>query len=90
MKVVWDTDKAASNVKKHGIRFPDAEIVLCDPYGITLEDERAEGEQRQVTIGSDALERVLVVVYTMRGEDLRIISARKATKRERNAYEKGI
>lgn len=90
MKVVWDLSKAASNIKKHGIRFSDAEIALWDPHAITLEDKRAESEQRQVTIGSDALGRVVVVVYTLRDEDIRIISARKATKRERNAYEKRI
>jgi len=90
MRVTWDLVKARINHEKHGIRFSDAEIVLWDPQGVTIEDEAAEGEQRQVTIGSDTMERILVVVYTLRDDEIRLISARKATKQERRSYEKGI
>jgi len=90
MQVLWDPEKAAANLAKHGVRFSDAELVLYDPLAVTIEDETAEGEQRLVTIGLDAVGRVLVLVYTFRGEDIRLISARPATPRERRTYEEGI
>ena len=64
MKIVWDSGKARSNFKKHGVRFPDAELVLFDPMALTYEDEDAEGEQRFFSTGTDATGRIVVVVYT--------------------------
>jgi uncharacterized protein len=90
MNVDWDPSKARANRVKHGVSFPDAEAVLFDPNGITREDENAEGEQRYVTLGLDALGRVLVVEYTYRGDTIRIISARKATRNEVRTYERRI
>lgn len=90
MDVVWDPEKARENLKKHGVRFSDAETVLFDPSALTREDMESEGEQRFVTVGMDTLGHILVVVYTYRGEDIRLISARFATKRERMQYEEGI
>ncbi len=90
MKVVWDSPKASLNFNKHGIRFSDAETVPYDPNAVTIEDRDAGDEQRHVTIGADALGRVLVVVYTYRSENIRLISARRATKYERRAYGEGI
>ncbi len=90
MDVVWDPEKARENLKKHGVRFSDAETVLFDPNALTREDMESEGEQRFVTVGMDTLGHILVVVYTYRGEDIRLISARFATKRERMQYEEGI
>ncbi len=90
MRVVWDPRKAASNVEKHGIRFSDAEAVLFDPFGLTREDTGAHGEQRFVSIGLDSTGRIVVVVYAHRGQTIRLISARAATKRERKTYEEGI
>ena len=90
MRILWDPKKAKSNFRKHRIRFPDAESVLFDPMALTCEDELSHDEQRFVTVGTDALNRVLVLVYTYRGEDIRLISARRATLKERKAYEKGI
>ena len=87
---MWDPDKARENLKKHGVRFSDAEMVLFDPSALTREDIASEGEQRFVTVGMDALGRILIVVYTYRDEDIRLISARSATKRERMQYEEGI
>jgi uncharacterized protein len=81
----WDPRKAASNARKHGIRFADAVPVLEDECAVTLREE-AYGEQRWVTIGMDAVGRILVVVYTWRGDDIRIISARPATQREYKQY----
>lgn len=90
MKVTWYPVKAESNLRKHKIRFSDAEAVLFDPMALTIEDETAKSERRFVSVGADALNRVVVVVYTYRGDDIRLISARKATRRERKAYEEGI
>lgn len=90
MRAVWDPDKAKANLEKHGVRFSDAELVLYDPYAVTVEDSAAAGEQRHVSIGLDAMGRILVVVYTNRGENVRLISARPATRRERLQYEEGI
>ncbi len=90
MDITWDPEKARTNVEKHGVSFPDAEPVLFDPYGITIEDEYVDAEQRFVTIGIDALSRILVLVYTYRGESIRLISARPATRQEQKNYETGI
>ena len=90
MTIEWDPEKAKANFQKHKIRFSDAESVLFDPLALTREDEDADGEQRFVSIGIDNLNRVLVVVYTFRGDKIRIISARQATKKERECYEEGI
>ena len=90
MKVIWDPAKAETNFIKHKIRFSDAEQALFDSMALTTEDRSVEGEQRFVSIGTDVLNRVVVVVYTYRGDDIRLISARKATNRERKAYEEGI
>ena len=86
MNYEWDPNKAKSNYKKHGIRFADAVGVFEDESAITIEDEH-KGEYRFITIGSDFLSRILVVVYTFRDIVIRIISARKATARERKMYE---
>jgi uncharacterized DUF497 family protein len=90
MQVTWDPAKAQVNLLKHGIRFSDAEGVLFDPLAITLEDASAIGEQRHISIGRDTLRRTLVVVHAHRGDDIRLISARRATRRERLQYEEGV
>ena len=88
MAYQWDREKATRNVRKHGIDFADAVAVFEDQAALTLLDEQGE-EERFVTLGLDALGRLLVVVYTWRGDDIRIISARKATRAERAIYEAG-
>jgi uncharacterized DUF497 family protein len=91
MKYEWDPDKAALNRKKHDVDFADAVGVFEDELAITIEDHDAEGERRFITIGVDFTLNILVVVYANRVADvIRIISARKATKKERQTYEKGI
>lgn len=91
MKFEWDPAKAASNRKKHGVDFADAVGVFEDALAITIEDQDAEAERRFITIGMDFTLKILVVVYASRDADvIRIISARKATKTERQTYEKGI
>jgi len=85
----WDPDKARSNLRKHKVDFADAVGVLEDPNALTVEDAGG-GEQRFVTLGLDFLGRLLVVVYTYRGEDIRLISARKASRQEMDTYGKRI
>ncbi len=86
MEFEWDPDKARANLKKHRVDFADAATVFDDPLAVTIFDAGAE-ESRFVTIGSDAEGHVLVVVYAWRGDMIRIISARRATPRERRQYE---
>ncbi|MYE83733.1 MAG: BrnT family toxin [Gammaproteobacteria bacterium] len=90
MDTTWDPAKARSNLIKHGIAFEDAEVVLADPSGLTREDPDARAEHRFITVGTDAVGRVLTVVYTYRGDRVRLISARPATRRETEAYARGI
>jgi len=90
MGVLWDPAKARANVAKHGVRFADAQGVLSDPAALTLKDTRAIREGRYVSVGGDYVGRILVVVYTHRGADIRLISARMATAAERRAYEEGV
>jgi uncharacterized DUF497 family protein len=87
MKITFDPNKAATNYRKHGIRFSDAESALFDPMALTREDMNAEGEQRFISIGVDATGRLLVVIFSYRGEEIRLISARPATAKEREYYE---
>jgi hypothetical protein len=86
MDYEWDPGKAESNLRKHWVRFVDAVAVFSDELALTIPDSE-ESEERYVTIGADAFGRVLVVVYTWRGEDtIRVISARRATPREARQY----
>ena len=87
MSIEFDPAKAADNVRKHGVSFADAEVVLSDPMALTVEDAGAIGERRHVTIGLGGAGEVLVVVWTSRGDAYRLISARRATRKERKAYE---
>jgi uncharacterized protein len=78
------------NLKKHNVRFSDAEFVLYDPFALTLEEQVIEGEKRFVTVGSDAIGRVVVIVYSYRPHTIRLISAKRATPSQRKQYEKRI
>jgi len=84
----WDVGKAETNHEKHGVSFSECLPVFEDDYAITIADDESDpDEQRFVSIGTGLKERVLVVVYTYRGERIRIISARPAQGRERSQYE---
>jgi uncharacterized protein len=83
----WDERKARANLRKHRVDFADAATVLEDDRAVTVTDEDPD-EERYATIGMDGVGRALVVIYTVRGPRIRIISARPATKRERAVYEK--
>lgn len=82
----WDLNKAITNIEKHGIDFADAVTAFDDLNAVTIDDPDYD-EQRFITIAMDAFGRILAVAYTWRGDIIRLISARKATKRERKQYE---
>jgi len=86
----WDPRKASRNRKDHDVDFADAVGIFEDIYALTLREEAHPTESRYVTTGQDFLGRIVTVVYMFRGDDCRIISARKATPVERKEYEKGI
>ncbi len=86
----WDDKKAEANAIKHGVTFETAMIAFDDPFYIILDDKMHSAQEvRQVLIGSSGLS-VLVVVFTLRRDYIRIISARPASRKERETYEKGI
>jgi len=88
VKFDWEIRKAESNYKKHGVRFSECLPVFEDDHAITVIDEESEpSETRFVTIGLGVKGRLLVVVYTFRGANIRIISSRVAEPRERTQYE---
>jgi uncharacterized DUF497 family protein len=88
--VSFDPKKDAANRKKHGVSLAEGDGVLSDPLAITLEDELAEGESRFVTLGENVFGFLRVVVWTQRNDDLRIISVRKPTRKERRSYEEEL
>ena len=90
MAVTFDPKKNAENVKKHGVSLVEGDGVLSDPLAVTIEDESAQGEQRFVTLGTNTFGSLMVVVWTLRGDDVRIISVRKPTSKERRSYEEGV
>lgn len=92
VQIEFDPDKAASNLKKHGVRFDEAAECLLDPMALVCEDEDAQGEARFVLVGMSRGRRLLTVCYTLRDEEetIRLISAREATRREERQYEEGI
>ncbi|MCI0558600.1 MAG: BrnT family toxin [Nitrososphaera sp.] len=87
MRFHFDPTKAASNLKKHGVSFADAEGVFYDSLAIHQLDPDSEDEERFVAAGMGSAGIILVVVYTLRGEEIRLISARRATRREVKSYE---
>jgi hypothetical protein len=90
MRVVWDPVKAKINFAKHGVHLGDAEVALFDPFGLTSEDVSSQSERRFATIGADATGTIVVAISAPRGDDIRLISSRKATKKERGQYAERI
>ena len=88
MDIEWDPAKARSNLSKHGVSFSDVEPAFYDELALSMPDEFSVTEERFLLVGRDALGRVLTISYTYRGNTIRIISARPATKSERRKYEK--
>jgi uncharacterized DUF497 family protein len=92
MKFQWDPEKAARNLRKHGVSFDEAVTVFKDPLAFIFDDvEHSEQENREIIIGMSALRRILLVCFVERYQNtVRIISARSATRRENQDYEENI
>jgi uncharacterized DUF497 family protein len=87
----WDPAKAAANLKKHRVSFEEAASVFLDPQALTFGDpDHSDEEEREITIGRSARGWVLFVAHSERIDRIRIINARRATRRERRQYEEGI
>jgi uncharacterized DUF497 family protein len=88
MKIEFDPEKAADNPINHdGVTFDEAKQVLLDPYALTHEDTDANGETRFISLGMGAKQRILIVVWTLRGDCVRLISVWKANQPQRRRYE---
>lgn len=85
----WDPDKARANLRKHRVDFADAATVFEDPRALTRDDPHPR-EERFVTLGLDALGRLLVICWALRDEEYRIISARRANRAETRQYDKEL
>ncbi|MBY0341245.1 MAG: BrnT family toxin [Rhodocyclaceae bacterium] len=91
MSIEYDPRKAESNLRKHKVSFDEAASCLLDPLALAIEDTNAEGEARWLLLGMSAAGRLLTVCYTLRGDDsIRLISARRATRKEEKDYAQGI
>jgi uncharacterized DUF497 family protein len=87
MRSEWDSAKARANSAKHGVHVADAVISLEDELALTISDPDAQGEDRLISMGLDSYGRLLVTVFAMRADVIRVISSRKASKRERKHCE---
>jgi uncharacterized protein len=83
----FDPAKNAANISKHGVSLADGDGVLLDPLALTVEDSTSRGEQRWQTIGVNSFGELMIVVWTNRGNDVRLISVRKPEPKERRDYE---
>lgn len=89
--LIWDQDKANNNIKKHSISFEEAVTVFGDPLAVTIFDpDHSVGEFRFLTIGQSKSQKLLVISHTERENEIRLISARLASKQERKNYESGV
>ncbi|MGH7962657.1 MAG: BrnT family toxin [Candidatus Binatia bacterium] len=87
----WDPEKAAANLTKHGVSCEEALTVFSDPLARIFEDEdHSSEEEREIIIGHSSKQRLLVVCFTARDTAIRLLSARRATKKERQEYEESI
>jgi uncharacterized DUF497 family protein len=90
-RFVWDARKAARNCVKHGVEFEEAQTCFADPWQIAFYDpDHGDDETRELLIGHSSRGRLLIVSYTLRGLEVRIISARKVTRTEAATYAQGI
>ena len=87
----WDPEKAEANLRKHGVSFEEAATVFRDPVAVTYPDpDHSDEEDREITIGHSVKQRVLFVSHSQWGDRIRLVSTRKATRRERKGHEEGI
>jgi uncharacterized DUF497 family protein len=86
----WDPKKAESNLEKHGVSFEEAATAFGDTLSVTIADPaHSEGELRFILIGMTSAQRLVVVAHTERGDNIRIVNARRATRKETQDYEQG-
>lgn len=89
MEFEWDSSKAASNLSKHGVSFEEAQTVFANSLAVIFEDEaHSVNEQRDIIIGHSQRNRLLLIAFTERSGKIRVISARLATRPEREDYER--
>ena len=87
----WDEEKAEENLRKHAVSFDESRSVFGDLLSLTVKDHlHSDGERRYVVIGRSESDRLLVVCYTERSSNIRLISSRRATRAERKTYEEGV
>lgn len=87
MDIEWDPKKAASNLKKHGVSFEEAATVLLDPNALSQPDTSSSTEERWLLVGMSAQAHLITLIYTLRGDErIRLISARRATRKEAKFY----
>ena len=90
LRFSWDPRKAIRNQRKHGISFPEATTAFADLLSVTIPDpDHSVGEHRYLLVGMTALSQLVVVAHSERGDEIRLISARQATRAERETYEEG-
>jgi uncharacterized DUF497 family protein len=90
LRFTWDPRKAITNRRKHGVSFPEATTAFADPLSITILDpDHSTAELRYLLVGVTAAGRLVVVAHSEHGDEIRLISARLATRHEREAYEEG-
>ena len=91
LRFEWDLEKAAANLTKHGVSFEEALTIFSDPLARIFDDEdHSSEEEREIIIGHSTKQRLLVVCFTARDPAIRLFSARRATKKERQDYEESI
>ena len=91
LEFVWNPAKAAANLRKHGVSFPEATTAFADPNSQTISDpDHSSAEERLILLGISTRARFLIVAHTERGDVIRLISARKATRKERTTYEEEL
>jgi len=91
LRFEWDPEKAAANLTKHGVSFEEGLTVFSDPLARLFDDEdHSMEEAREIIIGHSTQDRLLLVCFTARGASIRILSARRATRRERRDYEENV
>ena len=84
----WDENKAKNNLAKHGVSFEEAATVFADEHSLTIADPKhSQLEDRLIILGKSPKRQILVAVHTIRGDNIRMISARRASKKERAKYE---
>ena len=88
MRIEFDPEKASANIENHGVTFDEALAVLLDEYALTHEDLHTIEEVRYISLGMGLNNRILIVVWTLRGDNARLISAWKASSPQRRRYEK--